>query len=95
MRSPLTNERDRAITILFYAIVLFLGYLFLRILTPFFAPLGWAMVLANFVYSWHEKACSEMRQGRRCGGRHAVVTLFMVGPGLMILTAFGQERGQR
>ena len=31
MRNPLTRERERATTILFYGIVLFLGYLFLRI----------------------------------------------------------------
>ena len=93
MRSPLTEERDRAITILFYAIVLFLGYLFLRILTPFFAPLGWAVVLAIFVYSWHEKLVPRCGRAGAAAISTLVVTLFIVGPGLIILTAFAQESG--
>jgi predicted PurR-regulated permease PerM len=55
VRSPLARERERVTTIFFYGVVLFLGYLFVRILTPFFAPLGWAAVLAIFVYPWHER----------------------------------------
>jgi predicted PurR-regulated permease PerM len=93
VRSPLTEERDRAITILFYAIVLFLGYLFLRILTPFFAPLGWAVVLAIFVYSWHEKLVPRCGRAGAAAISTLVVTLFIVGPGLIILTAFAQESG--
>jgi predicted PurR-regulated permease PerM len=93
VRSPLTQERDRAITILFYAIVLFLGYLFLRILTPFFAPLGWAVVLAIFVYPWHEKLVPRCGSAGAAAVSTLVVTLFIVGPGLIILTAFAQESG--
>ena len=93
MRSPLTKERDRATTILFYAIVLFLGYLFLRILTPFFAPLGWAVVLAVFVYPWHEKLVPRCGSAGAAAVSTLVVTLFIVGPGLIILTAFAQESG--
>ena len=67
MRSPLTKERDRAIAILFYATVVFLGYLFVSILTPFFAPLGWAVVLAIFVYpgtkrSFRDSVMRALRQ---------------------------------
>ena len=80
MRSPLTQERDRAITILFYAIVLFLVYLFLRILTPFFAPLGWAVVLAIFVYPWHEKLVPRCGSAGAAAVSTLVVTLFIVDP---------------
>ncbi len=91
MRSPLTKERDRAIAILFYATVVFLGYLFVRILTPFFAPLGWAVVLAIFVYPWHETLVPRFGNARAAAVSTLVVTLFIVGPGLVILTAFVQE----
>ena len=91
MRSPLTKERDRAIAILFYATVVFLGYLFVRILTPFFAPLGWAVVLAIFVYPWHGTLVPRFGNARAAAVSTLVVTLFIVGPGLVILTAFVQE----
>ena len=55
MRSPLAREHERVTAVFFYGIVVLLGYLFLRILTPFFAPLGWAAVVAIFVYPRHEK----------------------------------------
>jgi predicted PurR-regulated permease PerM len=91
VRSPLTKERDRAIAILFYATVVFLGYLFLRILSPFFAPLGWAVVLAVFVYPWHEKLVPRFGRAGAAAVSTLVVMLFIVGPGLAILTAFAQE----
>ena len=55
MRSPLASEARSCPTVFFYGVVLLLGYVFLRMLTPFFAPLGWAAVLAIFVYPWHER----------------------------------------
>jgi predicted PurR-regulated permease PerM len=91
VRSPLTKERERAIAILFYGVVLLLGYLFLRIWTPFLIPLGWAVVLAIFVYPWHEKLVRRYGSTRAAAVSTLVVTLFIVGPGLVILTAFVQE----
>jgi len=91
VRNPLTRERERAITVLFYGAVLFLGYLFLRIVAPFLAPLGWAAVLAIFVYPWHERLVQRYGHARAAALTTVVVTLLIVGPGLVILTAFVQE----
>jgi len=91
VRNPLAMERDRATTILFFGVVLFLGYLFLRIVTPFLIPLGWAAVLAIFVYPWHEKLVRRWGHGRAAAVSTLMVTLLIVGPGLVVLTAFVQE----
>jgi predicted PurR-regulated permease PerM len=91
VRNPLTRERNRVTTIFFYVVVLFLGYLFVRILMPFFAPLGWAAVLAIFVYPWHERLAANYGNARAAALSTLVVTLLIVGPGLVILTAFVQE----
>ena len=93
MRSPLARERERVATVFFYGIVLLLGYVFLRILTPFLAPLGWAAVLAIFVYPWHERLVPQLGNARAAALSTVVVTLLIVGPGLVILTAFVQESG--
>jgi predicted PurR-regulated permease PerM len=93
VRNPLARERANVTTIFFYGVVLFLGYLFLRIITPFFAPLGWAAVLAIFVYPWHEQLAARYGNARAAALSTLVVTLLIVGPGLVILTAFVQESG--
>jgi predicted PurR-regulated permease PerM len=91
LRNPLTRERERVTTIFFYGVVLLLGYLFLRILTPFVAPLGWAAVLAIFVYPSHERLFYRYGKTRAAALSTLVVTVLIVGPGLVILTAFVQE----
>jgi predicted PurR-regulated permease PerM len=93
VRSPLARERERIAAVFFYGIVLLLGYVFLRMLTPFFAPLGWAAVLAIFVYPWHERLVPRHGNARAAALTTLVVTLLMVGPGLVVLTAFVQESG--
>jgi predicted PurR-regulated permease PerM len=91
MGNPLARERERVVTVFFYGIVLLLGYVFLRVLTPFLAPLGWAAVLAIFVYPWHERLVPRHGKGRAAALSTLVATVLIVGPGLVILAAFIQE----
>jgi predicted PurR-regulated permease PerM len=91
LRSPLIKERERITTLLFYAAVLLLGYLAVRIFAPFFAPLAWAAVLAIFVYPSHENLAARYGTVRAAAISTVVVTVVIIGPGLAILTAFVQE----
>ncbi len=93
MRSPLARERERVATLFFYGVVILLGYFLVRIVAPFFAPLGWAAVLAIFVYPWHERLVPRYGYARAAALSTAVVTLLIVGPGLVVLAAFvGESR---
>ena len=60
----LANERERFTTLIFYGVVLLLGYLLLRVFQPFFGPLGWAAVLAICVYPWNEKLVTRFSRNR-------------------------------
>jgi predicted PurR-regulated permease PerM len=91
MKNPLAREREQVAAVFFYGIVVLLGYVFLRMLTPFLAPLGWAAVLAIFVYPWHERLVPQHGNARAAAFSTLVVTLLIVGPGLVIFTAFVQE----
>jgi predicted PurR-regulated permease PerM len=91
LRSPLVRERERITTFLFYAAVLLLGYLVVRIFAPFFAPLAWAAVLAIFVYPSHESLAARYGATRAAAISTVVVTMLIIGPGLAVLTAFVQE----
>ena len=60
----LASERERFTTLIFYGVVLLLGYLLLRVFQPFFGPLGWAAVLAICVSPWNEKLVSHLGRNR-------------------------------
>ena len=45
------TERDRFARVLFYAVVLVIGYLAFRIVGPFLAPLAWAGASPVLVYN--------------------------------------------
>lgn len=91
MRNPLIKERERITTLMFYAAVLLLGYLVVRIFTPFFVPLAWAAVLAVFVYPSHERLAARFGTTRAAAISTIVVAVVIIGPGLAVLTAFVQE----
>ena len=91
MRSPLARERERVAAVFFYGIVLLLGYVLLRIVAPFLAPLGWAAALAIVVYPWHERQVPRYGNARAAALSTLLITLLIVGPGLVLLTAFVRE----
>jgi predicted PurR-regulated permease PerM len=89
--TPLASERERFTTLIFYAVVLLLGYLLLRVFQPFFNPLGWAAVLAICVEPWNEKLVVRHGPGRAAAVTTTAVALLIIGPGLIVLTAFVRE----
>jgi predicted PurR-regulated permease PerM len=89
--TPLASERERFTTLIFYGVVLLLGYLLFLIFQPFFAPLGWAAVLAICVYPWNEKLASHFGRHRAATLTTLAVTALIIGPGLLVLSAFVRE----
>ena len=87
----LASERERFTALIFYGVVLLLGYLLLRVFQPFFGPLGWAAVLAICVYPWNEKLVSRFGRNRAATITTLAVTALIVGPGLVVLSAFVRE----
>ena len=54
--------RQRSTTLLFYGLVLLLGYLLYQLFEPFLMPLAWAAIFAAFFYSRHKRL--EVRFGK-------------------------------
>lgn len=81
-------ESDRLKNVLFYGILLLLGYLVYRIFQPFFEPLAWAGVLVVVFYP------VQRFLEARWGGRRAAyastlaVTLMLIVPVLLLATVF-------
>jgi predicted PurR-regulated permease PerM len=91
MDSSNRAARDRVATLLFYGIVLLLGYLVYRLFEPFLAPLAWAAILAAFFYPWHRDLESRIGKTAAASISTVVVALVIIAPGVIILTAFVEE----
>lgn len=89
--TQLASERERFTTLVFYGVVLLIGYLLLRVFQPFLGALGWAAVLAICVYPLHERLTGRFGRSRAAALSTLLVTLVILGPGLLLLTAFVQE----
>jgi predicted PurR-regulated permease PerM len=62
--------------------VLVLGYLLLQFLQPFFAPLGWAAILAFLLYPLHERLTKRLkgREGYSAGILTALTPFLIIAP---------------
>ena len=87
----LSSERQRVALLLFYGLVLLIGYLLIRIFEPFFDPLAWAAVLAICVYPFHERLVNKHGRSRAAAITTTMVTVLIIGPGLAVLAAFARE----
>ncbi len=83
--------RDRLKTLLFYGIVLFLGYLTFLIVSPFLAPLAWAAVLVVLTYPLYERL--EPRTGPTGAAliTTAGVLLVIMVPLIFVMVAFVRQ----
>jgi predicted PurR-regulated permease PerM len=85
------TAENRFSNVLFYGVVLCLGYLVFRVFEPFLVPLGWAAVFGVIFYSLNKRF--ERKWGRT---RSAVlitlgVTLILIVPVLLLAAMFVRE----
>ena len=86
-----TTEHSRFATLLYYSSISLLGYLTYRIFQPFLVPLGWAAVLVVFFYPWHQKLEQRWGPSRAAVVSTLGVTLILIVPALLLMTAFVRE----
>ena len=79
---------------LFYLLVLLAGYLSLRILGPFFQPLGWAVILAIVFHGFQERLASRIGPGRAAIVITVMAGLVIVAPAVLLVSTLLQEAPQ-
>ena len=88
------SNRDRFTHLIFYAVVIVLGYLTFLIFAPFLVPLAWAAILVVLFHPWH------VRLARRWGSSSAAaistigVACVLIFPALALATLFVREAFQ-
>jgi predicted PurR-regulated permease PerM len=86
------TERDRFARVLFYAVVFVIGYLALRIVGPFLAPLAWAGVFAMVLFPVHARLARRLRRpGAAAAATTVVAAVLVVGPAVGVLAILASE----
>ena len=89
--TPFDADRDRLSRMLFYGLVLLVGWLAYRILDPFLLPLAWAGVLAVAVHPLFRRAERRWGATRAALLVTAALTLLLLLPGAFLATALVDE----
>lgn len=80
-----TTTSDRLTTVLSYGALLFLGYLVLKIISPFLMPLAWSAVLAIFFSPLHANLKSKLSPTVAALISTLAVTILLIVPVLLVL----------
>ena len=85
------NADNRLRIVLFYAVVLCLGYLVFRVFQPFLVPLGWAAVFGVIFYSLNKRFERKWGPTRSAVLITLGVTLILIVPVLLLAAMFVRE----
>ncbi|MEW5982357.1 MAG: AI-2E family transporter [Acidobacteriota bacterium] len=87
------TEHDRFVVVLFYAVVLLVGYLGFRIFSPFLAPLVWAAVFAMVLNPVQEGLARRMGLNASAAVTTVLAAVMLVGPAVGLLFVLVREVG--
>jgi predicted PurR-regulated permease PerM len=85
------TDRQRVNVLFFYGAVLLLGWLFFRIIEPFLVEIAWASVLAICFEPAHAALARRFGPTRAAVVSTLIVTVLIVGPGLLVASALVAE----
>lgn len=84
-------SHDRVATAIGWVALGGLLYLVFLVVQPFLAPLAWAGVLAIIFFPLYERLEPRWGAGRSAAATTAAATLLVIGPMLLVMTAFVRE----
>jgi predicted PurR-regulated permease PerM len=85
------RNREQLSTAVFYAVLVLLAYLVYQVFRPFLVPVGWAGVLVVVFYPWHSRLEQKWGPTRAATFSTVTVTLILIVPTLLLMTAFVGE----
>ncbi len=91
----MANTREECLSQpLFYALVLFAGYLTYLVLSPFLVPLTWAAVFAMMFYRLQVELEPRIGPNRAALVTTALAAILIVAPGVMLVSVLAREAPQ-
>jgi predicted PurR-regulated permease PerM len=85
------SAKERFQQLLFYALVLLMGYLAFLVLSPFLASLGWAVVFAMMFHGVHMELAPRFGPNRAALLTTLMAAILIVAPGVTLVSVFARE----
>ena len=85
------TERDRFLLVIFYGVLVLVGYLAFRIISPFLAPLAWAAVFGMVLNPVQARLEARMGRARAAAATSLLAALILVGPAITVLSMLTVE----
>lgn len=85
------TERDRFLIVIFYGVLLLIGYLAFRIVAPFLAALAWAAVFGMVLDPVQARLDARLGPGRAAALTTLLAALMIVGPAITVLSILTVE----
>jgi predicted PurR-regulated permease PerM len=88
------SSRERFSQLVFYALVILIGYLTYLVISPFLAPLAWAAVFAVMFYRVHLTLSPRIGPGRSALAATLMTAVLIVAPAVMLVSVIAREAPQ-
>ena len=85
------TSRDRFALVLFYALVLLMGYLAFVVLSPFLASLGWAAVFAMTFHPIYTQLATRLGSNGAALATTLITAVLIVAPAVMLVSVLARE----
>lgn len=88
---PTRTGRERFTELLFYAVLLLMGYLVMQVVWPFLSPLAWAVILAMSLRPVYLKFCIRVSNSNAALLTTIVAGLLIIAPAAFLVTILAQQ----
>jgi predicted PurR-regulated permease PerM len=85
---------DRFRQLLFYVVVLVVGYLAFRVIGPFLAPLAWAGIIAMMMFPVHERLEPRIGPARAALATTLLTAVLIIGPAVLLISVIADQLPQ-
>jgi predicted PurR-regulated permease PerM len=85
------STRERFSQLVFYALIVLIGYLTYLVISPFLAPLAWATVFAVMLYRVHLTLSPRIGPGRSALAATLMTAVLIVAPAVMLVSVIARE----
>jgi predicted PurR-regulated permease PerM len=85
------RSRERFSELVFYALIVLIGYLAYLVISPFLKPLAWATIFAIMFYRVHSELSPRIGPSRSALASTLMAAVLIVAPGVMLVSVIARE----
>src|SRR5262245_55833237 len=88
------SSREKFAQLVFYALIVLIGYLTYLVISPFLAPLAWATVFAVMFYRVHMELSPRIGPTRSALAATLMTAVLIVAPAVVLVSIVAREAPQ-